>query len=88
MTDTLSKVVHTNPNKASKAMRKRERFGVTFWIATSFVGIPGMVPSPLARPTGCQFAPRCRDVQPGCTILPAPRGRSRAGVDVRCVQYA
>ena len=40
--------------------------------ATSFVGIPGMVPSPLARPTGCQFAPRCRDVQPGCTILPAP----------------
>ena len=39
MTDTLSKVVHTNPNKASKAMRKRERFGVTFWIATSFVGI-------------------------------------------------
>ena len=56
--------------------------------ATSFVGIPGMVPSPLARPTGCQFAPRCRDVQPGCTILPAPRGRSRAGVDVRCVQYA
>lgn len=39
MTDTLSKVVHTNPNKVSKAMRKRERFGVTFWIATSFVGI-------------------------------------------------
>jgi len=39
VTDTLSKVVHTNPNKASKAMRKRERFGVTFWIATAFVGI-------------------------------------------------
>jgi len=39
VTDTLSKVVHTNPNKVSKAMRKRERFGVTFWIATSFVGI-------------------------------------------------
>jgi oligopeptide/dipeptide ABC transporter ATP-binding protein len=56
--------------------------------ATSFIGIPGMVPSPLARPTGCQFAPRCRDVQPGCTVLPPPRGRSRAGVDVRCVQYA
>ena len=56
--------------------------------ATSFIGIPGMVPSPLARPIGCQFAPRCRDVEPSCTVLPPPHGRSRAGVDVRCVQYA
>ena len=32
--------------------------------ATSFVGIPGMVPSPLARPPGCLFAARCADVPP------------------------
>jgi peptide/nickel transport system permease protein len=39
VTDTLSNVVHVNPNKASKALRKRERFGVVFWIASGFVGI-------------------------------------------------
>src|SRR5882757_10256851 len=55
--------------------------------ATSFVGIPGMVPSPLARPAGCLFAPRCRDVQPGCLEAPPPQGRARSGVEVRCVQY-
>jgi len=55
--------------------------------ATSFVGIPGMVPSPLSRPAGCLFAPRCRDVQPGCLEAPPPQGRARSGVEVRCVQY-
>lgn len=40
MTDTsLSNVVHINPNKASKALRKREKFGVVFWIATGFVSV-------------------------------------------------
>jgi oligopeptide/dipeptide ABC transporter ATP-binding protein len=56
--------------------------------ATSFVGIPGMVPSPLSRPSGCLFAPRCRDVRPACREAPAPQGRARSGVEVRCVQYA
>ncbi len=56
--------------------------------ATSFVGIPGMVPSPLARPAGCQFAPRCRDVQTSCHASPPTQGRARSGVEVRCVQYA
>ena len=56
--------------------------------ATSFVGIPGMVPSPLARPAGCQFAPRCRDVRASCHETSPPQGRARSGVDVRCVQYA
>jgi oligopeptide/dipeptide ABC transporter ATP-binding protein len=56
--------------------------------ATSFVGIPGMVPSPLARPAGCLFAPRCRDVRLACREAPPPQGRARSGVEVRCVQYA
>jgi peptide/nickel transport system ATP-binding protein len=56
--------------------------------ATSFVGIPGMVPSPLSRPTGCLFAPRCRDVRPGCLEAPPPQGHAASGVEVRCVQYA
>ena len=56
--------------------------------ATSFVGIPGMVPSPLSRPAGCLFAPRCRDVQPVCLDASPPQGRARSGVEVRCVQYA
>jgi peptide/nickel transport system ATP-binding protein len=55
--------------------------------ATSFVGIPGMVPSPLSRPAGCLFAPRCRDVRPACLEAPPPQGHARSGVEVRCVQY-
>jgi peptide/nickel transport system ATP-binding protein len=56
--------------------------------ATSFVGIPGMVPSPLSRPAGCLFAPRCRDVRPACREAPPPQGRSTSGAEVRCVQFA
>ncbi|MFZ5780065.1 MAG: ABC transporter ATP-binding protein [Pseudomonadota bacterium] len=56
--------------------------------ATSFVGIPGLVPSPLARPSGCQFAPRCRDVRSSCQEAPPATGRTRSGTEVRCVQYA
>ena len=44
---------------------------------------PGMVPSPLARPPGCLFAPRCGDVRPLCragaaAAGPRPVGRRRA----------
>jgi oligopeptide/dipeptide ABC transporter ATP-binding protein len=54
--------------------------------ATSFVGIPGLVPSPLARPAGCLFAPRCVDVHPACSVRPE-QGRASSGAEVRCVQY-
>jgi len=56
--------------------------------ATSFVGIPGLVPSPLARPAGCLFAPRCGDVRPICREAPPGHGRAGSGAAVRCVQYA
>jgi len=55
--------------------------------ATSFVGIPGLVPSPLARPSGCLFAPRCGDVQPVCREATPGQGRARSGSAVRCVQF-
>jgi peptide/nickel transport system ATP-binding protein len=56
--------------------------------ATSFVGIPGLVPSPLARPHGCLFAPRCGDVRPICREAPPGQGLASSGAAVRCVQYA
>jgi len=55
--------------------------------AESFVGIPGMVPSPLARPAGCLFAPRCGDVLPACREATPAQGRAASGATVRCVQY-
>ncbi|MCW5733987.1 MAG: ABC transporter ATP-binding protein [Enhydrobacter sp.] len=56
--------------------------------ADSFVGIPGIVPSPLARPAGCLFAPRCGDVRPLCREATPAQGRARSGAAVRCVQYS
>ena len=56
--------------------------------AETFVGIPGLVPSPLARPAGCQFAARCSDVRPVCREQPPNQGHALSGAAVRCVQYA
>jgi peptide/nickel transport system ATP-binding protein len=56
--------------------------------AESFVGIPGLVPSPLARPTGCQFAARCGDVRAICRETSPGQGHAASGAAVRCVQYA
>ncbi len=56
--------------------------------ATAFRGIPGSVPSPLAAPPGCRFAPRCAAVRAGCDQAPLPAGRSEAGARVTCMEYA
>jgi oligopeptide/dipeptide ABC transporter ATP-binding protein len=56
--------------------------------ATSFRGIPGSVPSPLAPPPGCRFAPRCADVRAVCSMGAPPQGRAMSGAEVRCVQFA
>jgi len=55
--------------------------------ATSFIGIPGLVPSPLTRPSGCLFAARCADVRAGCAEARPGQGRAASGVQVRCVQF-
>jgi peptide/nickel transport system ATP-binding protein len=55
--------------------------------ATTFLGIPGSVPSPLARPHGCLFAPRCTDARPVCFAGRPPQGAAPSGAEVRCVQF-
>ena len=55
--------------------------------ATTFLGIPGSVPSPLARPAGCLFAPRCNDARALCLAGRPPQGRAPSGAEVRCVQF-
>ncbi|MBV8192665.1 MAG: ABC transporter ATP-binding protein [Alphaproteobacteria bacterium] len=56
--------------------------------ATSFRGIPGSVPSPLAPPPGCRFAPRCGDVRAICSAGNPAQARAKSGAEVRCVQYS
>jgi peptide/nickel transport system ATP-binding protein len=56
--------------------------------ATAFRGIAGMVPSPLAAPPGCRFAPRCGVARPGCTEGSPPWTDIGGGARVKCVQYA
>jgi oligopeptide/dipeptide ABC transporter ATP-binding protein len=56
--------------------------------ATSFRGIPGSVPSPIAPPPGCRFAPRCADVRAVCSTGAPPQGQAASGAEVRCVQFA
>lgn len=51
--------------------------------------IPGQLPSPLARPPGCVFAPRCAYMQPGrCDVAPIAM-EPADGPDhaVRCVRW-
>jgi peptide/nickel transport system ATP-binding protein len=55
---------------------------------TTFVGIPGTVPSALRMPTGCRFAPRCGYTQAACgAVLPAAAARP-SGAQVRCILAA
>ena len=55
--------------------------------AQSFVGIPGAVPSPLAAPPGCRFAPRCAGSRPGCAERPSHPIDLGGGRRVDCVLY-
>lgn len=47
------------------------------------VGIPGYAPSPLARPEGCAFAPRCPLATAECSVQP-PRVSDEEGHAVEC----
>jgi peptide/nickel transport system ATP-binding protein len=57
--------------------------------ARSFAGIPGSVPSPLAPPPGCRFAPRCDKVRPACAVRPPALLPAEPGKDwlVDCILY-
>jgi peptide/nickel transport system ATP-binding protein len=49
--------------------------------------IGGVVPSLLAPPPGCRFAPRCRYARAACTAETPPLREVRPGHKVACVLY-
>jgi oligopeptide/dipeptide ABC transporter ATP-binding protein len=49
--------------------------------------IPGNVPSPLAMPPGCAFAPRCDRAREACAAGMPPLEEDGAGRAVRCVRW-
>ena len=51
------------------------------------LGIPGVVPSPHAYPTGCRFAPRCPRVGAACTEAPPPLEPAGGDRAVRCIRW-
>jgi peptide/nickel transport system ATP-binding protein len=50
--------------------------------------IPGRVPAPGGRPTGCVFAPRCEHARPVCVEAPPPRVELAPGHHARCVRLS
>ncbi len=55
--------------------------------ATTFVGIPGVVPSPLRVEPGCRFAPRCAEARALCRVRLPHLITDRAGRRVDCTLY-
>ncbi len=51
------------------------------------LAIPGNVPSPVALPPGCAFAPRCSLAQGRCHETPPPREEALPGRFVRCYRW-
>jgi oligopeptide/dipeptide ABC transporter ATP-binding protein len=48
--------------------------------------IPGVVPSPLAMPTGCRFHPRCPYATPECESAPVELTTVSDGHRARCIR--
>jgi peptide/nickel transport system ATP-binding protein len=55
--------------------------------ATSFIGIPGAVPSPLRAEPGCRFAPRCTEASQACRARSPRMVADRTGRRVDCLRY-
>ncbi|SMH46739.1 ABC transporter ATP-binding protein [Azospirillum agricola] len=55
--------------------------------AARLEAIPGNVPSPVARPPGCTFAPRCAHAQPACTTAEPALEEVAPGHAVRCRRW-
>jgi oligopeptide/dipeptide ABC transporter ATP-binding protein len=51
------------------------------------VRLPGDVPSPVNRPTGCFFHPRCSEALPICREVAPPMCEEREGQYVECHLY-
>jgi peptide/nickel transport system ATP-binding protein len=48
--------------------------------------VPGVAPSPLDRPPGCAFSPRCPIVTDACEASPPPATEVEPGHSVRCLR--
>ncbi len=56
--------------------------------SSPLVPIPGSVPSPGRRLTGCSYAPRCTDARAGlCTTAPVPMFDAGGEQHVRCLRW-
>jgi oligopeptide/dipeptide ABC transporter ATP-binding protein len=55
--------------------------------ATSFIGIPGTVPSPLRAERGCRFAPRCVEASTPCRARLPRLVADCTGRRVDCLRY-
>jgi peptide/nickel transport system permease protein len=49
--------------------------------------IPGMVPDPRSRPTGCHFQPRCSLATLACAAAPIPMVDARTDHHTRCIHH-
>jgi oligopeptide/dipeptide ABC transporter ATP-binding protein len=56
--------------------------------ARRLVSIPGQVPSPVALPVGCSYAPRCPLADDMCRSAMPPIAEVLPGHDVRCFHWA
>ncbi|MGQ9366207.1 ABC transporter ATP-binding protein [Azospirillum sp. ST 5-10] len=54
---------------------------------TRLESIPGSVPSPFSRPSGCSFAPRCAFAEPACTAAEPDLEPVADGHGVRCRRW-
>jgi oligopeptide/dipeptide ABC transporter ATP-binding protein len=56
--------------------------------ARRLLSIPGQVPSPVALPPGCSYAPRCPLADDTCRGAMPPIAQVLPGRDVRCHHWA
>jgi oligopeptide/dipeptide ABC transporter ATP-binding protein len=50
------------------------------------VAIPGTLPDPARRPSGCRYAPRCRYAIPACAAAIPPLVAHGSGHEAACIR--
>ena len=68
------------------ARRRALESGGTLGRRPRLVAIPGQVSSPFDPPSGCAFAPRCAERQPGCDAQMPPLVTQGDRLSVRCIR--